>query len=560
MLFGQLLERATWPQLSLLATGLIAVFIIIGRITYDRKIRSLGGYAPKIRNYLPLGIDFIWDGMSSGARDENLAFWHRFFMRFGNPSNPYTVEGNAGGRRIVFTADYENIKAILATQFHDYGKGPRFNKEWHDFLGDSIFSTDHAKWEESRRLVRQQFVKDRVSDLQTFERHVGPLLSLMNNAGPSGSVDVKDLFFRYTLDAATDFLLGRSVDSLLNSQVEFAEAFAEIQRLQNNIARAGPLNMLMPRKTLRKHLAVLNAFVEPFIDEALALPPSELAAKAEAADGKSNYTFLHAIAAYTRDRAVLRDQLVAVLLAGRDTTACTLSWLFYEIGRRPDIVAQLRQEVEETVGLTRAPTYADLKSMKQLQYTMNETLRLYPVVPFNVRVALKDTTLPHGGGPDGLSPIGIPEATPIAYSTHYMQLIESNYPPISEKFPDPALFEPRRWASWQPKHWTYIPFNGGPRLCVGQQFALTEMGYTIVRVLQNFSRIESRQADFNGQSGYYGGFADNKGAPVDGKAEKLAGFGGSGAPLVERVVRDRISMKSEIVLSPATGVQIAFHK
>jgi cytochrome P450 len=52
-------------------------------------------------------------------------------------------------------------------------------------------------------------------------------------------------------------------------------------------------------------------------------------------------------------------------------------------------------------------------------------------------------------------------------------------------------FLDRRWDSWTPKSWTYIPFNGGPRICIGQQFALTEMGYTLVRLLQQFSGIEN---------------------------------------------------------------------
>lgn len=104
-------------------------------------------------------------------------------------------------------------------------------------LQTGIFSTDHEKWHQSRQLIRPQFIKDRVSDLDTFEKHVSILIPLLRGHGEE--VDVKDLFFRLTLDAATDFLLGRSVESLQQGETEFALAFAEIQRYQNQFARAG---------------------------------------------------------------------------------------------------------------------------------------------------------------------------------------------------------------------------------------------------------------------------------------------------------------------------------
>jgi cytochrome P450 len=69
---------------------------------------------------------------------------------------------------------------------------------------------------------------------------------------------------------------------------------------------------------------------------------------------------------------MLRDQLVSTLLAGRDTTACALSWLFYELSYHPHIYAKLREEVLNTIGTDGKPTYDDLKAMKYLQYCMNE--------------------------------------------------------------------------------------------------------------------------------------------------------------------------------------------
>jgi len=230
-----------------------------------------------------------------------------------------------------------------------------------------------------------------------------------------------------------------------------------------------PLEFLVPRKSFKEGLKVINEFVNPFIDHALSLSPEELATKTKTEEG---YTFLHALASFTRDRVVLRDQLVAVLLAGRDTTAATLSWLFYELARHPDVWRRLREEILQTVGETGAPTYNDLKNMKYLQHTLSETLRLYPAIPYNVRLALHDTTLPRGGGPDGLSPLGVLKNTPIGYSTIILHRRE-------DLTPDAEEFRPERWEKWQPKPWQYIPFNGGPRICIGQQFALTEMGYTV---------------------------------------------------------------------------------
>lgn len=124
------------------------------------------------------------------------------------------------------------------------------------------------------------------------------------------------------------------------------------------------MNKFVPRGSFFAGIKVINDFVNPYIEQALRLSPEELATKTKSEEG---YTFLHAIASFTRDRKVLRDQLVTVLLAGRDTTASSLSWTFYELARHPEIVKKLRDEIIETVGLERAPTYADLKSMKYLQ-------------------------------------------------------------------------------------------------------------------------------------------------------------------------------------------------
>lgn len=239
----------------------------------------------------------------------------------------------------------------------------------------------------------------------------------------------------------------------------------------------------------RAGLKVLDAFVNPFIDRALQMNLSEL-------DEKRSQSFLEALAATgTKDRKFLRDQVVAVLLAGRDTTAGTLSFTFQELAKQPGILRKLRQEILNRVGETEPPSYEDLKNMPYLQHCMNETLRLYPGVPINLRMSLSDTTLPTGGGSDGSQSIGILKGTIIVYSALYMQRRADLYPTPSPDSPDVQTYSPERWENWTPKSWNYIPFNGGPRICIGQQFALAQMGYTITRILQRFERIDVRWRD-----------------------------------------------------------------
>ncbi|KAF1809375.1 cytochrome P450 [Eremomyces bilateralis CBS 781.70] len=472
---------------------LLGAFLVVRHVTLtayaDYKIRKLGHRAPSRFTFVPFGLNFIYSAIKAAREHKNLELWRDLMLNYGNKNNPYTVESSAGGRRIILTADPDNIKAILATQFGDYGKGEPFHQEWKDFLGDSIFVTDGQLWHNSRQLIRPQFIKDRLSDIHTFETHVQKLIPKFRGRANGASVNVSDLFFKYTLDAATDFLLGKSVDSLEMEENKFANDFAEVQRIQSIITRAGSLNWLIPRKNFYACLGRMEEFLQPIIERTIALSPEELESKGKTEEG---YTFLHALANYTKDKKVLRDQLVAVLLAGRDTTACTLMWTIHELSHAPNVVKKLREEILAVVGPTRQPSYEDLKSMRYLQHVINEILRLYPVVPFNVRLALKDTTLPRGGGPDGNEPIGILKDTPIGYSTLLMQRRPDLYPSESSGFPPVNSFVPERWDGWTPKSWTYIPFNGGPRICIGQQFALTEMGYTLTRVFQTYTRVEDR--------------------------------------------------------------------
>lgn len=105
----------------------------------------------------------------------------------------------------------------------------------------------------------------------------------------------------------------------------------------------------------------------------------------------------------------------------------------------------------------------------------------------NGRNANRDTVLPVGGGPDGKSPVFVAKGTAVFYNAYAMHRRTDYYGDDAEEF------RPERWENGklQPR-WEYLPFNGGPRICIGQQYALTEVAYVTARMAQEFSKLESR--------------------------------------------------------------------
>ncbi|KAK3315066.1 cytochrome P450 [Apodospora peruviana] len=480
------------PYLWALILGSLIIYFPTRKAYADYRIRKLGGVRSVLLASNPItGLAFFGDAAYKQMNDRLLDFYDGLFSKHGTPECPNCVEiASFGIVRFIMTREPEHVKTVLTTKFGEYGKGHQFHESWSPFLGDSIFTTDGQLWSESRALIRPMFIRDRVRDLDIFDKWT---TALMNKLPPSGQmVDMMDLFYRMTLDVTTDFLLGYSVGSLDNPTHEFVDAFQEVQRIQMLLTILSPFRAFVPKYRYKRGIRILERFIEPYIARTLALTPEELE---KLSKSDKDFTFLHNIARSTRDAKVIRDQLMAVLIAGRDTTAATLSWTIYELANYPAIFRKLRNEILATVGTSRAPTYEDLKSMTYLTHTLNETLRLYPAVPYNLRAALQDTSLP---GRPGQPNIAVLKGDVVVYSALSMQRRRDLCPEVSDKFADPAVFDPDRWDYWTPKAWNYVPFNGGPRICVGQNFAMTEMAFTLVRLLQKYHRLEYR-GDWNAQ-------------------------------------------------------------
>ncbi|KKO98240.1 cytochrome P450 [Trichoderma harzianum] len=471
-------------SLLIIVPCLVVCFGIIERLVVNYRLSKVNGV--RASNLAGNPVTAFYHFFKAGYMHANNRMLENFLNMFkdADPTCPHAVEMTIFGRRSILTIDPEHIKGLLTTNFTHFGKGEMFHRTWEPFLGDSIFTTDGQLWQQSRNLIRPMFIKQKIRDLDILERWNDVLISKLPPSGQT--VDICDLFYRMTLDAITDYLLGSSVDSLDNPNGKFTTAFTKVQHTQMLLAILAPFRRFIPKAEYYKGIKILEEFIQPFIDATLTLTPEQLESISKS---DKEFTFLHNMALFSRDPKVIRDQIMAVLLAGRDTTAATLSWTIYELSNYPEIWRKLRSRVLETVGPEKAPTYEDLKDLTCLTHALYETLRLYPAVPFNVRSCLEDSTLP---GKPGQPDIAALKGDHILYSTLAMQRVKDFYPPVSDKFADPAIYSPERWEHWTPKPWQFVPFNGGPRICIGQNFAMTEMAFTLVRLLQRYERIEYR--------------------------------------------------------------------
>jgi cytochrome P450 len=233
----------------------------------------------------------------------------------------------------------------------------------------------------------------------------------------------------------------------------------------------------------------MNEFTDKLIEEELALHQAnskdEMTAKK---DGR--YIFLYELFLATQDKTVIRSELLNILLAGRDTTAALLSNLLWELSRQPEMLSRLRLEIaqilcdDDDYG-PRVLTYDELKSLKYLRALINESQRLHPIVPANSRSAHHDTILPRGGGPDGTQPLLVPKGSYVMYHTWGMHRRTDIFGE------DADVFDPERWLKGNLRPgWGYIPFSGGPRVCIGQNFALTEVMFVVVQLVRRFDLVQ----------------------------------------------------------------------
>jgi len=211
-----------------------------------------------------------------------------------------------------------NALTITLTDFGFGDRPPTFAP----LLGDGTFTQQGRAWKHSREMLRPLFSANRVNNFTQIQEHVEQLISCIPQ---NQVVDFQPLFFRLTLDTTTYLLFGRSIDSLGTQSAQsesFSESFRITQYFLAQRGRLGSFYWLIGGKAFRSACATVHEFIDGAIRDALTTEKLNKISKLETA---SDYVFLNALIKETQDPKILRDQLLNILLAGRDTTACCLA-------------------------------------------------------------------------------------------------------------------------------------------------------------------------------------------------------------------------------------------
>ncbi|KAF8185162.1 cytochrome P450 [Pholiota molesta] len=496
-----------WSVLALVLSLPLALTI---SVMYDElyirfdAARKGAVLAPRVGDASPGGFNNLLEAI----RSQKGGYPADGFMKVSERLGSFTFNRRMLFENRIITAEPEYIKAILATQFDEFEKGAEIRYLFEPLLGTGVFAADGEMWKFHRSMTRPFFSKDRISHFDNFDRHAEDAMHLLKQRLREGHpVDFQDLVARFTLDSATEFLFGNDVGSLAGGlpyphyvsangastsdtaehpASRFVTAFSKAQSITAFRMRFGvhwPLSEFWEDK-LKKPMKIVHDFIDPIVEQAIKSKRT-MEAKGAVEKDRDDETLLENLVNSTEDPITLRDEIMSLLVAGRDTTASTLTFTVYMLAEHPHVLKRLRQEILTKIGPERRPTFDDFRDMKYLKAVINETLRLYPVVPFNVRISKKATTWP--SKVPGKKPFYIPANTRTPYSVWMMHRRKDLWGPDALEFDPDRFLDERLHKYLTPNPFIFLPFNAGPRICLGQQFAYNEASFFLVRLLQNFS-------------------------------------------------------------------------
>ena len=379
-----------------------------------------------------------------------------------------TVEIRFFPWRTFFFVHPRDVRYVLQENHRNYWKGVVFAK-LKRIGGQGLVFSDGDLWRRQRQLAQPAFHRDRIAAMagMMVDATAAMLDRWQPVAAAGGSFDVASEMSRLTLEIVATALFGASLG-------EDAEAFREA--VTGGLAYANHIvnHFLTPplfvptrvNRRGRRAIASLDRIVWRIIAE-------------RRRDGRDRGDLLsmliHARDADTHESMTdqqLRDETVTFLVAGHETTAVALSWAWHLLATHPDAERRVHAEVDAVLG-GRAPTLADLPDLRYGRMVIEESMRLFPPVWATSRQAYRDDVV---GGQTVRADTTV---TVSPYVTH-------RHPAFWE---DPDRFDPERFTperSAARPEYAYFPFGGGPRRCIGNQFAMMEAQLILATTAQAF--------------------------------------------------------------------------
>jgi cytochrome P450 len=373
---------------------------------------------------------------------------------------------------LVSVSSPELVKHVLVDHADKYIKPSGLVRDAWPLLGNGLFTSAGDFWKRQRRLMQPAFHKERLAALATTMADATQQMLARWHARPSASepLDIAEEMMRLTLGIVGRALFSTDVSGTADRVGQaLTVALAETNHRILSLGLYAPDFLPTARnRAFHQALATLDSVVFDIIARR----------RAGETHGEDLLATLMAVQdADTGERMTdpqLRDEAMTLFLAGHETTANALAWMWHLLALHPEVEARARAEVDAVLA-GRVPTAQDLPRLRYLTQVFEETLRLYPPAWIIARQPAKE---------DVLAGIHLPaSARVIVALSPYVLHRNPRLWPDPERF-DPERFSPENSASRPRLAW--LPFGGGQRLCIGNSFALMEATLITASVLQHF--------------------------------------------------------------------------
>ncbi|KAI1759376.1 cytochrome P450 [Hypoxylon sp. FL1150] len=371
----------------------------------------------------------------------------------------------------ICTIAIENIRTINVSK--DFGVEPMRLSGLEYFCGRGFITTDGDTWKHARKLLKPSFDMNSIRDLTTLQSEVDTLLEQLPKDG--STVDLQPLLYVMFLNSALHFVLGIDPSEQSSAPLtadEFVKSFHSALVYSMFRVMLGRAWNLLPQKNYIKTCAAAHKFLDYYISQSL-----------EGSSRHKSKSLIGELSVQTDDLDFIRSQVIQAMMAAQDTTSELLTNALFLLARHPVYWNQLRAE------------FIDMpEEAFTAEKLMGSTLRIHPIFPLLGRLALRDTVLPVGGGPNHDHPIFVQKGSMVVMPYYALHRNHSVYGEDVEKF------RPERWNSIKPEQWESMGFGSGNRACLGQQKATIEVAYVLARFAQSIVRLESRDSqDWKGE-------------------------------------------------------------